>query len=59
MWMWYTKCIVPTSINPMGSLTSSATPLDAAAAAAREFSVSILLSIKYKMQNNMVHKQVS
>ena len=29
-------------MNPIGSLTSSATPLDAAAAAALEFSVSIL-----------------
>ena len=36
-------------MNPMGSFTSSATPLDAAAAAAREFSVSILISTKYKI----------
>lgn len=55
--MRYTKYIVPTSMNPMGSLTSSATPLDAAAAAAREFSVSILLSIEHKIQYNMVFKQ--
>lgn len=33
---------VDTSMNPMGAFTSSATPLDAAAAAALEFSVSIL-----------------
>ena len=33
---------VGTSINPMGAFTSSAIPLDAAAAAALEFSVSIL-----------------
>lgn len=33
---------VDTSMKPMGAFTSSATPLDAAAAAALEFSVSIL-----------------
>jgi hypothetical protein len=33
---------ISTSMNPMGAFTSSATPLDAAAAAALEFSVSIL-----------------